>query len=290
MHAFWGDFGHTARSGAAVRAQILHLTDVHATGGGALYGSIHPLRRLRQTADLVRAQGVRPLAVVVSGDLVDRHDPAPYAVVTRALAHVEAVLDAPVLTVLGNHDDPAAAVALPGHATHHYRSVRVEGLRFLLCDSHAGMLEDAQLDWLARELHHPAAAGSVLVVHHPPIASAVPGAPDQSLRGAGDLAAALAGGDVRAILCGHYHHAMAGTFAGVPVWCGPALAYQRPLGADPADALEGAGAYTLVDLAESGMRAVPLPLRNERPVWRLARRGAEASAPRVLGAGSGDRV
>lgn len=273
---------------APASAPILHITDVHATSGGALFGAIHPLRRLRSVAELVRAEGVHPLAVVVSGDLVDRHDPAPYAVVARALAHAESTLDAPVLTVLGNHDDPAAARELPGHAARHYRSARVRGLRFLLCDSHAGTLDDAQLAWLARELRHPAARGSVLVIHHPPVASSVPGARDQSLRDSRDLADVVAGGDVRAILCGHYHHAMSATFAGIPVWCGPALSYQRPLGARPTDALEGAGSYTLVSLDPTGMRAVPLPLRNERPVWRHARRAGGLSAARVVGAGGGD--
>ncbi|MGW4248821.1 metallophosphoesterase family protein [Nocardia sp. NPDC004722] len=86
--------------------------------------------------------------------------------------------------------------------------------------------EPEQLAWLAEQLRHPARRGSVLVLHHPPLPSAIPAAEFLKLHNADELAEVISGSDVRMILCGHNHMTAASALAGIPVWVGPALAYR----------------------------------------------------------------
>jgi Icc protein len=99
-------------------------------------------------------------------------------------------------------------------------------------------------------LSRPAPAGSVVVLHHPPIA--LPSSelmPRVNLRNAARLAETLAGGDVQAVLCGHFHLQLSGGLAGIPVWVTPGVVTRIDLTAPPhlERAVLGAGA-TVVDL------------------------------------------
>ncbi|MEU4620294.1 hypothetical protein AB0G04_10000 [Actinoplanes sp. NPDC023801] len=89
-----------------------------------------------------------------------------------------------------------------------------------------------------------------MVLHHPPVA--LPSSelmPLVNLRNAEQLAVALAGSDVRAVLCGHFHLQLSGTLAGIPVWVTPGVVTRIDLTAPPhlERAVRGAGA-TIVDL------------------------------------------
>jgi len=75
--------------------------------------------------------------------------------------------------------------------------------------------------------------------------------PTVGLRNADALAEVLTDGDVRAVLCGHFHLQLTGLLAGVPVWVGPAVATRIDLTTPPhlERAVTGAGAgATVVDL------------------------------------------
>jgi 3',5'-cyclic AMP phosphodiesterase CpdA len=87
-----------------------------------------------------------------------------------------------------------------------------------------GRLDQSQIDWLREQLRAPAPAGTVLVIHHPPLPAVTRLHTALRLRGLGPLAQVIRGSDVRVILSGHYHHAMSGTFAGRPVIVAPAVA------------------------------------------------------------------
>jgi Icc protein len=107
-----------------------------------------------------------------------------------------------------------------------------------------------RLAWLGDVLADPAVAGTVLVLHHPPIA--VPTSPIMdmvNLRNAGDLADAVQGTDVRAILCGHFHLQLSGLLRGIPVWVTPGVVTRIDFTAPPQweRSVLGAGA-TVVDL------------------------------------------
>ncbi|PPF42052.1 phosphoesterase [Pseudoclavibacter sp. AY1F1] len=262
---------------------MLHLSDVHATAGAPLYGSIDGIERMRAASRYARAAGVTPEAIVISGDLIERGNEAAYPALREALLELAASWDVPVLTVLGNHDDRTAARILPGHEAPEGqpdvgqpdvaaapRAVRVGEWRFLLLDSSAGSLGPQQLAWLEAELASAAPAGTVVVMHHPPLGSPLPMLARAGLRDTADFLDIVEGTDVRTILSGHFHHPLSATIRGVHVSVGPALAYHQVMDAAPGT-VSGfdRSMYSLVHLAADGVSASSVGVEHPAPLFTL---------------------
>jgi len=116
----------------------------------------------------------------------------------------------------------------------------VNGLRIIALDTslpgyHHGELGDDQLDWLAEQLREPSPHGSILALHHPPIASPIGLMTVLELREQHRLAAVVAGSDIRSIVGGHLHYATHGLFAGIPVSVAAATCYTMDLTAPHRD-------------------------------------------------------
>ena len=179
-----------------------------------------------------------PQALVFTGDLADKAEPAAYARLRELVEPAAAAMGAQVVWVMGNHDERAAyAVGLfdedpdgVGERPQD-RVYDVAGLRIISLDTsvpgyHHGEVTAEQLAWLADVLATPAPHGTLLALHHPPI-------PVPMLRAAEiielldqeRLAAALRGTDVRGILGGHFHLSTYSTFAGIPVSVAAATCY-----------------------------------------------------------------
>jgi 3',5'-cyclic AMP phosphodiesterase CpdA len=145
----------------------------------------------------------------------------------------------------------------------------VAGLRIVSLDTtvpgwHHGELTDEQLDWLRGVLAVPAAHGTILALHHPPIPSPlVPAAEIIELLDAHRLATVLLGSDVRAILGGHYHFSSHSTFAGIPVSVAAATCYA--VDTAPLDrlisAVDGHQAFNVVHVYDDRVvhSVVPVP-------------------------------
>lgn len=212
---------------------LVHVSDVHATRHGELYGSIDGLARLRAVGDWVLGRQLDIDGILITGDLIERGHTDAYPALARELERLERLLGVPVLTTLGNHDDPdAATAALPGYAPGQpaYRAVTVGELRILLLNSAAGELGPAQLDWLAAELDAAVAAApaaTLIALHHPPLPSPMPALAHAHLRDAEPLLQLADRARVRGILAGHYHHATAALSGSTYVSVAPALAYQQ---------------------------------------------------------------
>jgi len=227
---------------------ILHLSDTHLLAGDRLLGDrYNTARHLRRTLEAAEATGVRPDAVVFTGDLTDLGEPEAYRVLRAEVEPWAERLGAPVVWVAGNHDErPALREGLlDGEPTQEPVTGvwDLGGLRLIALDStvpgwHHGDLDAAQLDWLRAELSTPAPLGTILALHHPPLPSHIPFFDILELRDQQGLAAAIAGSDVRAILAGHLHYSTSGTFAGVPVSVTSASCYTMDL-ARPADEVNG---------------------------------------------------
>lgn len=267
-------------SAGAHRTTVLHLSDVHATAGAQLYGTIDGITRMLAASDYARNAGVAPDAIVISGDLIERGNEAAYPVLRDALLGLEDSWGVPVLTVLGNHDSRVPARILPGHETPEGwqadaavpRAVRIGEWRFLLLDSSTGSLGPAQLAWLEAELASaaPAPAGTVVVMHHPPLGSPLPMLARAGLRDAGDFLDIVEGTDVRTILSGHFHHPLAATTRGVHVSVGPALAYHQVMNAEPGT-VSGfdRSMYSLVHLGADAVSASSVGVEHPAPLFTL---------------------
>jgi 3',5'-cyclic AMP phosphodiesterase CpdA len=221
------------------RRTLLHLSDTHLLAAGQrLAGRFDTAVNLARTLDAVEAMGIRPDAIVFTGDLTDLGQPEAYTALRHAVEPVAERLGAPVVWVAGNHDErPALRRQLLDLEPTEEPVTGVwdlGGLRLIALDStvpgwHHGDLDTAQLEWLRNELATPAPLGTVLALHHPPLPSHVPLFDILELRDQGRLAEAIAGTDVRAILAGHLHYSTSGTFAGVPVSVAAATCYTMNL-------------------------------------------------------------
>lgn len=230
------------------RRTLVHLSDTHLLAGNApLGGRYDTAANLRKTLEEVERIGIRPDAIVFTGDLTDLGEPEAYRALREAVEPVEERLEAPVVWVAGNHDErPALRRDLLGLEPTEEPVVGVwdlGGLRLIGLDTtvpgwHHGDLDEAQLVWLRGVLSTSAPLGTILAMHHPPLPSHVPLFDILELRDQGRLAEAIAGTDVRAILAGHLHYSTSGTFAGVPVSVSAATCYTMNL-ARPAAEVNG---------------------------------------------------
>ncbi|TWF81197.1 calcineurin-like phosphoesterase family protein [Pseudonocardia hierapolitana] len=213
---------------------LVQLTDLHIVEDGEeLPGGVDTAAVLAEALDAVEASALRPAALVLTGDLAEHGRPAQYRRLRAIVEPVAARTGAQLVYVAGNHDDRAALrehlMDEPPSADPLDHTVRVGDLRIIALDSTVpgqghGELTPQQLERLRGELAEPAPSGTVLAVHHPPLPSAAPLAASIPLLRRGDLAAAVAGTDVRLVLAGHTHVVSSGTLAGVPVWTGGPLA------------------------------------------------------------------
>ncbi|OIJ69819.1 metallophosphoesterase [Streptomyces mangrovisoli] len=261
--------------------RILHLSDTHLRRPGEPGpNGVDATASLRLMLDILRPQrGVD--AVVVTGDLADDGAEEAYATLWELVGDFARALGGPpVFCTTGNHDERGAfgKVLGSGHltadGTDRAESVpdlpageraavsTVGGWRFVTLDSLVpgrvhGLLGAAQLAWLREVLAVPAEHGTVLALHHPPMA--LPTSATQQAFGLRDpdgLADALRGSDVRAVLTGHYHAQLFGMLGSVPVWVTPGVVNRIDLATEPGAerAVRGASA----SLVELGGPASPL--------------------------------
>jgi Icc protein len=160
---------------------LLHLSDTHLVGGDRpLYGAVDSEARLAQIVREIEASGVRPAAIVLTGDLTDKGEPEAYRKLRALLEPAADRLGAQVIWAMGNHDERGAFREQLFGQLPSDRPVDlvydVDGLRVITLDTtvpghHHGELSGAQLDWLAEELSTPAPDGTIIAMHHPPVPS-----------------------------------------------------------------------------------------------------------------------
>ncbi|BBX76119.1 phosphodiesterase [Mycobacterium shinjukuense] len=218
---------------------LLHISDTHLNGGDdPLYGVVDADGRLGDLLNQLKHSGVRPDAIVFTGDLADAGEPAAYRKLRGVVEPFAAELGAELIWVMGNHDNRAALRRFlldeaPSMAPLD-RVYMIDGLRIITVDTsvpghHHGELSTLQLRWLAHELAIPAPHGTILAVHHPPIPSVLDLAVTVELRDQAALGRVLEGSDVRSILAGHLHYSTNATFVGIPVSVASATCYTQDL-------------------------------------------------------------
>lgn len=249
---------------------FVHISDTHLPGERSpLYGSgADADSNLDLMLSRLIASGLRPDALLMTGDLTDRGDASAYERLRALVDPAAEALGCEVVWVAGNHDDRGtmrSALALSGSGSDPITEVRwFGGLRVIVVDStvpgaHWGEVPAEQLSWLASEIASPAPDGTLLLMHHPPLPTVLDLAVTVELRDQPALAEVLRGSDVRGILSGHVHHPSFGTFAGIPVAVASSSAYGQDL-AQPVGATRGQDAaqgYNLVHVyADSVVHSV----------------------------------
>jgi len=273
---------------------LLHLSDTHLRGGDSrLFDRIDSAERLGRALRAIEESGIRPDALVFTGDLADWGEAGAYAAISDLVEPFAARLDAPVLWVMGNHDDRSGfrEHLLGERGVDPLQPVdrvdELDGLRVVTLDSsvpgqHWGELRDSQLEWLRGVLATPAPLGTILAMHHPPVPAVLPLAASVELRDQSRLASVLRGSDVRAIIAGHLHYSTFATFAGIPVSVASATCYTQDLtvpvgGTRPQD---GAQSFNLVHVYDATVVHSVVPVDVVTPLEYID--AAEAQRRLVL--------
>ena len=213
---------------------VLQISDIHLTLEGPTPWGAPSRENLVAGLSLLSDTGVAADVIVVSGDLADTADEGCYDELAERLERL--AQGAAVVYLPGNHDerrtfsrrllDAAVSGGGPLNQVHWHGGLRIIGLDSTVPGMAHGELDDATLGFLRAELATPAPDGTLVALHHPPIPSPVEPISGTRLRNGDALGAALAGSDVRLVICGHYHHVMLGAVGGVPVWVSPAVSDQ----------------------------------------------------------------
>lgn len=274
----YGDAAHT----------IVHLSDPHICAVAKLGGNVDTFANLQAAAARLRERGAPLSAIVVTGDITDLGDEDSCKLARQSLDPLARELGAELIWVIGNHDERATfhtqllGTARQGgepsetaaNAVHWVGGLRIIALDVSVQGYHHGEFTEATADWLRTALALPAPDGTVLAMHHAPIASPVGLMDVLELRGQGRLADVIRGSDVRLILGGHLHYPTNGVFAGVPVSVAGALSYTIDLGASPRELVgrDGGQSFSLVHLGADWVTTSVVPLAAAPLVSRF---GAE---------------
>lgn len=220
---------------------IAHISDTHFLAGDRkLHGAIDTVANLERALAQLERSEIRPQALVFTGDLADLGEPDAYVQLRSIVDPAAERMGAQVVWVMGNHDERLQySSELFGNASAapQDRVYDLDGLRIISLDStvpgyHHGDLGDEQLEWLADVLETPAAHGTLIAMHHPPIPTPLLWAMQMlELNGQDRFAETIAGTDVRGILAGHLHYSTHSTCAGIPVSVAAATCYTLDLSA-----------------------------------------------------------
>ncbi len=256
---------------------IAHVSDTHfGPANTTVYARTDPAEYLQRV--MSRLAVVRPDAIVFTGDIADLGEPEAYDAVASIVVNAAADLGAELIWVMGNHDarEPFARTLLgretdpdtPLDQVHDINGLRIIALDTTIPGYHDGELTSAQLEWLRSLLATPAPHGTVLAMHHPPIAThlqlmTIIELADQHL-----LAEAIDGSDVRTILAGHYHYSAHSTLGPVPVSVAASSCYVIDPAADPRGmrGYDGAQSFDLVHVFDDRVVHSTVPIEPGRMV------------------------
>jgi len=242
---------------------LVQLSDPHITHPGRLIsGRVDTAAALRHAVERVLQVRPRPVAVLVSGDLVDAGHPAEYAQLRELLMPlVDAGL--PLALLPGNHDargplqEAFAGLARvhrgePGATAIQYALDLPGPLRLVVLDSlmpgrPEGGFDDARLAQAQALLAERPGMPTLVALHHPPHATGLAAMDAMSLQaGLAGFEALIAGHpQVQRVVCGHLHRMTLGRIAHAAAISAPSTAHQVALDLAPdaplALALEPAG-------------------------------------------------
>ena len=230
---------------------LVQLSDPHITHPGRLIaGRVDTAGALRHAVSRVLQLRPRPVAVLISGDLVDQGHPDEYALLRQLLTPL---IDAglPLALLPGNHDARAPLQAAfadlagvhcgqPDAAALQYALDLPGPLRLVVLDSlmpgrPEGGFDDARLAHAQTLLAERPDTPTLVALHHPPHATGLAVMDGMSLRhGLARFEALIAAHpQVQRVACGHLHRLTLGRIAHAAAISAPSTAHQLALDLAP---------------------------------------------------------
>lgn len=227
---------------ASLPQVLVQLSDTHIMVPGRLLdGRVDTATALARAVQAVCRLRPAPVAVLLSGDLVDAGSPEEYAHLRTLLAP----LPGPVYLMPGNHDERGALRA--AFADHAYLgqmhdgdfiqyTVDLPGLRLVTLDTVVpgaghGALCEHRLDWLDATLAQVPEQPTLVALHHPPFLTHIEHMDALGLReGREDFEAIIRRHpQVERIACGHLHRCIQARVAHTVAITVPSPAHQVEL-------------------------------------------------------------
>lgn len=180
---------------------VLQLSDTHfGPTPGAFVSGYEPEKRLAKVLDAWAATGGAPDLVLLTGDNADEGGSEAYQRLAEALRSV----DAPILALAGNHDDPAGVSQIFGGAEiAELGNWRIVGVNSSRPHTVYGIVD---VDAVCELLDALDARPTVIAIHHPPRSRST--GQYFQLQGADAFLQALADRPhVKAVVSGHLHDA-----------------------------------------------------------------------------------
>lgn len=246
------------------------ITDLHITTPDNPYGAevgVRDEKRLREALTAIYALQPRPVAIIASGDLVDRGLPREYEELKRILSDYREI---PIYAGMGNHDLRGPfREAFQNSTLLRYESDKngfiqyeadFDDIRLVMIDTldeinggtdhnENGAFCNKRAAWLKRTLGRNSKKATILALHHPPIRSGIYWMDErESYDWQPRLASCVKDRkQVRTMVCGHLHRAYHSTFANRTVAASPATSIQLTLNLTPVDLRVPDGRSILVD-------------------------------------------
>jgi Icc protein len=244
------------------------ITDLHITTLDDPYKSKERNdARLRDVLRTIYSLQPRPVAIIATGDLVDRGEAREYDELRKLLMDFQEI---PIYAGMGNHDlrgpfqevFPRNGQTLLRYDTDKHGFIQYEqdfgGLRLVMLDTlderdgkayENGAFCSKRANWLKRTLGRNARTPTMIALHHPPVKSGIywmDAREDYSWQRR--LADAVKGRkEVRTMMCGHLHRAFHANFAGQIVSASPATSIQLTLNLTEVDLRVPDGREILVE-------------------------------------------
>ena len=234
---------------------IAQITDLHITSDKDPLNKARNEQRLRIVLKAIHERRPRPVAIIASGDLVDRGEYEEYVELKKIFDQVEI----PLYLGLGNHDRRVAFRSVfPRTPVDEYGFVQyaadLGGVRLAMCDTldegkNGGAFCEKRVAGLQRMLEEDARTPTIVALHHPPIISGIQWMdPSPDADWIGRLAKTIEGRtQIRSVICGHVHRAFHGMLAGQMISASPATSIQLTLNLTPVDMRVPDGREILID-------------------------------------------
>lgn len=246
--------------------KVLVMTDIHITKEGRKIIGLDPMERFRACLDHALAHHADAECLILTGDLTHHGIKHQY----ERLRDVLADLPIPVHITLGNHDFRDQFVAhfpdVPRDPNGFVQSsVQLGAFKLILLDTHDPTVEPHhggnicadRLGWLEDQTHGQAPGSCVLLMHHPPFETGIPGMDAIGLTNRDALNQIVA--DTPAIamsIAGHVHRSIWGIAGGKPSAVLKSPCHQGPLDLvdmDSSLSVNEPGAYGVLLLGDDGI-------------------------------------
>lgn len=236
--------------------RLLQISDCHlfADPQGIMHG-VNTRNSMQRVIDAVTAKLDDFHGILATGDISQDESEQAY----RDFARIMAPLDQPVLSIPGNHDNPAFMRTFLDQGQFQFCGAAIGGnwliimLSSHLAEETGGALPEEELDRMDALLREHPERHALVCLHHQPVAIGSSWLDSIGLANAEEFMRRVhQAGNVRGIVWGHIHQEFQSENGGIALLAGPSTCHQFVAACDEFGVEKGRSGYRTLDLHENG--------------------------------------